>query len=65
VAGWIGSVGREYLNTVKSSEKEIIIDVPLALNLMFAAGAWPLLALREAQAGTLFADDADITVSPR
>ena len=46
VAGWIGNVGRTYLNIVKQgakpTEKEIIIDVPLALELAGKGAGWPL-----------------------
>jgi hypothetical protein len=46
VAGYIGYVGRQYVLAVKSAakptEKEIIIDVPLALKLAFQGWAWPL-----------------------
>lgn len=45
VAGYIGYVGRQYLNKVKTeakpTDKEIIIDVPLALNLALNGWAWP------------------------
>lgn len=69
VAGWIGYAGRSYVMKNKLSAKpldgEIIIDVPGALNIMFASAGWPLLAAREWQKGTLLEDDANITVSPR
>ena len=69
VAGWIGYAGRQYViknkTTAKPMDGEIILDVPGALNIMFASGAWPVLAVREWQAGTLFEDDANITTSPR
>jgi photosystem I subunit 3 len=46
IAGWIGYVGREYLNIVKKekspTEKEIIIDVPLALNVAGKGAGWPI-----------------------
>ena len=67
VAGWIGYAGRSYVIANKAGANptngEIIIDVPMAIGLMFSAGAWPLLALREAQAGTLFEKEENITVS--
>lgn len=69
VAGWIGYAGRSYVMSNKEKDKpldgEIIIDVPSALNIMFASAAWPLLAVRELQKGTLLEDDSNITVSPR
>lgn len=46
ITGWIGWSGRKYLQTVatdkNSTEKEIIIDVPLALNIMLSGYFWPL-----------------------
>lgn len=69
VAGWIGSVGREYLQTVakesKPTEKEIIIDVPLALSLAAKGAGWPAKALTELRNGTLLEKDENITISPR
>jgi len=53
--GWIGWSGRKYLQTValtkNPTEKEIIIDVPLALNIMFSGYLWPLLAWGEFASG--------------
>jgi photosystem I subunit 3 len=64
-AGWIGYAGRSYVMKNKLKDKpldgEIIIDVPGALNIMFASAGWPLLAVRELQKGTLLEDDANIT----
>jgi photosystem I subunit III len=69
ITGWIGWAGRSYLQAVKKSgnaeEKEIIIDVPLAIKCMIAAGFWPLLALKEFASGELTEADNKITVSPR
>ncbi len=69
IAGWIGWVGRAYLIKVSSGknpeEKEIIIDVPLALGIMLTGFAWPLAALKEFASGELLEDDAKISVSPR
>lgn len=69
VAGWIGSVGREYIQTVakdaKPTEKEIIIDVPLALSLAAKGAGWPAKALTELRNGTLLEKDENITISPR
>ena len=69
VAGWIGYVGREYLNIVakeaKPTEKEIIIDVPLALSLAWKGAGWPARAVAELRNGTLLEKDENITVSPR
>lgn len=69
IAGWIGWVGRAYLQYAKKSdsptEKEIIIDVPVALTYMLSGFLWPLAALKEFTTGEMFAKDDEITVSPR
>lgn len=69
VAGYIGYVGRNYLNAVKSektpTDKEIIIDVPLALKLAFSGAGWPLAVVSELVQGTLTEKEENITVSPR
>ncbi|HCV29602.1 MAG TPA: Photosystem I reaction center subunit III [Microcoleaceae bacterium UBA9251] len=69
IAGWIGWVGRSYLQAAKKSdspeEKEIIIDVPMAVKFMLSGFLWPLAALKEITTGEMFAKDDEITVSPR
>jgi photosystem I subunit 3 len=69
IAGWIGWVGRAYLIAVRSDknpeEKEIIIDVPLAIGKMLTGFAWPLAALGELTSGKLTAPDNEIPISPR
>nr|YP_009396308.1 photosystem I reaction center subunit III [Polysiphonia scopulorum]ARW65494.1 photosystem I reaction center subunit III [Polysiphonia scopulorum] len=69
ITGWIGWVGRGYLQAVSASskptEKEIIIDVPLAMKFSLSGFTWPLAALQEFTSGKLLASDDDITVSPR
>lgn len=69
IAGYIGWAGRSYLQAIsgeKSPEtKEIIIDVPLAIKCSLGAAAWPLKAFKEASSGEMFANDDEITVSPR
>ena len=69
ISGWIGYAGRSYVMLNKESKKptegEIIIDVPMALGLMFAAGAWPVKAFFEVKNGSLTAPASEITVSPR
>ncbi len=69
VAGWIGYVGREYLNVVKGEkkpeEKEIIIDVPLALSIASKGAGWPFRVITELREGTLTEKAENITVSPR
>jgi photosystem I subunit 3 len=67
--GWIGWAGCKYLQTVSklknAAEKEIIIDVPLALKIMFSGYAWPISSWSEFVAGDFVAEQEDITVSPR
>jgi len=69
ITGWIGWVGRSYLQAVASTskpvEKEIIIDVPLALKFSLSGFIWPLAAIQEFTSGKLLASSEDITVSPR
>ena len=69
ISGWIGWVGRKYIRTVGESknplEKEIIIDVPLALKIMSTGFTWPVAAWQEYISGALLADVSEITVSPR
>lgn len=69
IAGWIGWAGRSYIIAVRSDknpeEKEIIIDVPLAIKCSLGAAAWPLLAFKEMTTGEMFAKEEEITVSPR
>nr|YP_010986080.1 photosystem I reaction center subunit III [Polyopes affinis]WOL36998.1 photosystem I reaction center subunit III [Polyopes affinis] len=69
ITGWIGWVGRGYLQAVstdsKPTQKEIIIDVPLALKFSVSGFIWPFAALQEFTSGKLLAIDEDITVSPR
>nr|YP_010850933.1 photosystem I reaction center subunit III(plastocyanin-binding) [Aphanocladia stichidiosa]WGH13974.1 photosystem I reaction center subunit III(plastocyanin-binding) [Aphanocladia stichidiosa] len=69
ITGWIGWVGRGYLQAVslsnKPSQKEIIIDVPLAMKFSLSGFTWPLAALQEFTSGQLLATDDDISISPR
>nr|ARW60106.1 photosystem I reaction center subunit III [Laurencieae sp.] len=69
ITGWIGWVGRGYLQAISSTskpmEKEIIIDVPLAIKFSLSGFTWPLAALQEFTSGRLLASDDDITISPR
>ena len=67
--GWIGWAGRKYVKTVAKTknpaEKEIIIDVPLALQIMASAYLWPVYSWREFIKGDFVASKEEITVSPR
>ena len=69
IAGWIGWVGRAYLIAIKkgdnTEDKEIVIDVPLAVSCMLGGFAWPAAAIGEFTSGKLVAKDNEITVSPR
>jgi photosystem I subunit 3 len=69
IAGWIGWVGREYLIKTKEgdkpTEKEIIIDVPLATSLVGRGFTWPVAAWSELKNGNLTVPADKITVSPR
>lgn len=70
IAGWIGWVGRSYIRTIKKNTdeaygKEIIIDVPLALQCMLTGFIWPLAALQQFASGELTAPDNEVPVSPR
>ncbi|XP_057812140.1 photosystem I reaction center subunit III, chloroplastic [Salvia miltiorrhiza] len=57
IAGWIGWVGRSYLIAIrddkKPTQKEIIIDVPLANSLAWRGFIWPIAAYREYLNGEL------------
>lgn len=69
ITGWIGWVGRKYLQyastTENSFENEIIINVPMAISFMNSGFLWPVQAWKEFTTGDLLADVDDITVSPR
>ena len=69
IAGWIGWVGRGYLRAVsemkKPTEKEIIIDIPLAVKFMSSGFTWPLAAWQEFTSGKLLVADDKIPISPR
>jgi len=69
IAGWIGWVGRAYLIAIRddknAEQKEIIIDVPLALKCVATGPLWPLAAFKSIASGEMFAPDNEITISPR
>nr|YP_009313838.1 Photosystem I reaction center subunit III (plastocyanin-binding) [Hommersandiophycus borowitzkae]SCW22092.1 Photosystem I reaction center subunit III (plastocyanin-binding) [Hommersandiophycus borowitzkae] len=69
ITGWIGWVGRGYLQAVaktsKPTEKEIILDVPLALKFSASGFTWPFAAWQEFTSGQLIEAEENITVSPR
>ena len=69
IAGWIGWVGRKYIQVVSTfknpAENEIIINVPLALKIMTTGYIWPVSAWQELVSNELLASTDDVTVSPR
>lgn len=69
ISGWIGWVGRKYVRAVSTTknptESEIIINVPLALQIMTTGYIWPISAWQELISGDLVAADENVTVSPR
>jgi photosystem I subunit III len=69
ITGWIGWVGRSYVQWAKSlekpTEKEIIIDVPVALGFITTGFIWPVSAFKEFTSGNLIASSEEITISPR
>ncbi len=70
IAGWIGWVGRSYLIAIRkdvatAAQKEILIDLPLAVKFSLTGFAWPLLALKEFGSGELVVPENEVTVSPR
>ena len=69
ISGWIGWVGRKYLralnNTANPAESEIIINVPLALEIMTTGYLWPISAWQELVSGDLIVSKDNVSVSPR
>jgi len=69
ITGWIGWVGRSYLQFTKTTDKpnenEIIINVPVAIGMMSSGFLWPLSAWNELISGKLLVPGNEITVSPR
>ncbi|MYF35247.1 MAG: Photosystem I reaction center subunit III [Synechococcus sp. SB0678_bin_12] len=68
MAGWIGWAGRSYMMAIRgkgSQMKEIQIDTGLALTCALGAAKWPVDAAAQMMSGEMFADDSQISVSPR
>ena len=68
MAGWIGWAGRSYMMAIRgkgSQMKEIQIDTSLAISCALSAAKWPVDATAQMLSGDMFADDTQITVSPR
>lgn len=59
-AGWIGWAGRSYLIRTQSVEKEIAIDVPLAVTCMASGFAWPVAAWQDIVNGEMVVPDSEI-----
>merc|ERR1712159_975300 len=59
-AGWLGHSGRLYLESTRSKDKEIIIDVPLAFACLGRAFGWPIMVAAEIRNGTLLEKDTNI-----
>merc|ERR1711976_781469 len=64
-AGLIGHSGRLYLEATRDREKEIILDVPLAIAILAKAIAWPVMVSQLVASDSLVEKDENITVSPR
>jgi hypothetical protein len=60
VAGWIGWAGRSYLQRTNDKQKEIMIDVPLALTCMASGFAFPVAAWQEIVNGEMTESDENI-----
>jgi photosystem I subunit 3 len=69
ITGWIGWVGRKYLqwtlSTENAFENEIILNLPVAISIANSGFLWPLDAWKELTSGNLIASKDDITISPR
>merc|ERR1711879_564091 len=64
-AGIIGSSGRMYLEATRAADKEIIIDVPLALRCLTKSLFWTAYYIPVNGRGDILEKDSNITVSPR
>lgn len=69
ISGWIGYVGRKYLRAISvtknPAESEIVINVPLALEIMATGYIWPISIWQELIHDELIALTDGVTVSPR
>ena len=69
ISGWIGWVGRKYLRAISRTknpaENEIIINVPLALQIMTTGYIWPISVWQELVSDDLIISSDEITRSPR
>eukprot|EP00931_Biecheleriopsis_adriatica_P031768 TRINITY_DN1858_c0_g1_i6.p1 TRINITY_DN1858_c0_g1~~TRINITY_DN1858_c0_g1_i6.p1 ORF type:complete len:295 (+),score=55.99 TRINITY_DN1858_c0_g1_i6:35-919(+) len=60
IGGWIGWAGREYLCRTGNPERELNIDVPLALTCMASGFAWPVSAWQDIVNGDFVVPDNQI-----
>jgi len=60
IAGWIGWAGRTYLLRTQDVQKEINMDVPLALTCMASGFAWPVNAWQAIVNGEMTVKDTEI-----
>ncbi|MGB5963252.1 MAG: Photosystem I reaction center subunit III [Coleofasciculaceae cyanobacterium] len=69
VAGFIGWSGRSYLIAARKDkspeQKEIFIDMPMAIQSITKGLLWPLLAVQELLTGQLTVKEEEIPISPR
>jgi photosystem I subunit 3 len=69
ITGWIGWVGRKYLDYASTTENsfnaEILLNVPKAIIFMTSGFLWPIEAWKEFTDGILIAPDNEVTTSPR
>jgi len=59
ITGWIGWSGRTYLRRTRDMQKEIQIDVPLALSIMASGYAWPVLGWQDIVNGKMAVPESD------
>jgi photosystem I subunit III len=57
IAGWIGWAGRSYLMRTNDENKELRIDVPLALQCMASGFSWPVAAWQDIVNGDMVVPD--------
>merc|ERR1711920_631305 len=59
ITGWIGWVGREYLNRTADPMKELILDMPLVARCMLSGFAWPVASWQSIVKGTFVQKTSD------
>lgn len=62
-AGWIGWAGRSYLQRTQDAQKEIFIDVPLAVMCMASGFSWPVTAWQEIVDGKMAVPSEDLPLN--